>query len=45
MAVDVSEYLEDPKPFGKEIFGKQRQMYEVREFDANGFRVPLDSIR
>jgi len=45
MAIDVSEYLEDPKPYGREIFGKQRQMYEVREFDANGYRVPLQNIR
>ena len=45
LVVDVTEYLEDPKPFGRELFGKQRQMYEVREFDANGYRVPLQSIR
>jgi len=45
MAIDVSEYLEDPKPYGRELFGKQRLMYEVREFDANGYRVPLQSIR
>jgi len=45
MAVDVSEYLEDPTPAGRAIFGNQRQMYQVREFDANGYRVPLESIR
>jgi len=45
LAVDVSEYLEDPKPYGNMIFGKQRQMYQVREFDANGYRLPLQSIR
>ena len=40
MWVDASEYLEDPAPSARAIFGKQKQMYQVREFDANGFRVP-----
>ncbi|KAL3929418.1 MAG: hypothetical protein SGPRY_001969 [Prymnesium sp.] len=41
VAVDAIEYLEDPKPFGEEMFGKQVKMSEVREYDANGFRVPV----
>ena len=41
-ALDAAEILEDPRPASRELFGKQRQMSEVREFDANGFRVPLD---
>jgi len=37
---DLEELLEDPKPAGEAIFAKQRPMSEVREYDANGFRVP-----
>ena len=36
---DVVELLEDPKPYGVELFARQRPMTEVREFDANGFRT------
>jgi len=35
---DITELLEDPKPFGDELFGRQRPMTEVREFDVNGYR-------
>ena len=35
---DVSELLEDPKPPAERLFARQRPMYEVREFDSNGFR-------
>uniref|UniRef100_A0A7S3APN8 VDE lipocalin domain-containing protein n=1 Tax=Haptolina ericina TaxID=156174 RepID=A0A7S3APN8_9EUKA len=44
VVVDAAEYLEDPRPASVELFGKQRQMVQVREFDANGYRVPLDRI-
>jgi len=39
-ARDVEELFEDPKPAGEAIFKKQRQMSQVREYDANGYRVP-----
>ncbi|KAL1503451.1 hypothetical protein AB1Y20_011938 [Prymnesium parvum] len=45
LTVDAMEYLEDPAPFGQQLFGKQRQMYEVQEFDENGFRVPVQRRR
>ena len=38
---DVAEILEDPKPPADAMFSKQRPMYEVREYDADGFRVPM----
>jgi len=38
---DLAELLEDPRPPAAELFSKQRPMYEVREYDANGFRVPV----
>jgi len=34
---DLAELLEDPRPPADELFGRQRPMSEVREFDANGF--------
>ena len=37
---DIAELLEDPKPPADELFGKQKPMYQVREYDANGYRVP-----
>jgi len=43
-AVDVAEYLEDPRPAAEAMFGGRRQMYQVREFDVDGYRVPLDRI-
>ena len=42
---DLAELLEDPKPPADELFRKQRPMYEVREYDANGFRVPGSALR
>ena len=42
--LDVQELLEDPKPFGEAIFAKQRPMSQVREYDANGYRVPTGSL-
>ena len=43
--IDASEYLEDPNPFARELFGKQRQMAQVKEYDANGYRVPSSGER
>jgi len=37
---DVAEIFEDPKPAADALFARQRFMSEVREYDANGFRVP-----
>ena len=37
---DVQELLEDPRPFGADIFSRQRPMKEVREFDFEGNRLP-----
>ena len=37
---DVAEILEDPRPPAEKLFARQRPMYEVREYDANGYRVP-----
>jgi len=37
---DVQELLEDPRPFGREIFSRQRPMKEIREFDFSGNRLP-----
>jgi len=33
---DVVELLEDPKPYGDELFSRQRPMSEVREYDLDG---------
>mmetsp|Transcript_28797 Transcript_28797/g.73938 ORF Transcript_28797/g.73938 Transcript_28797/m.73938 type:complete len:450 (+) Transcript_28797:780-2129(+) len=41
---DIRELLEDPKPFGEAIFAKQRHMYDVREYDANGYRLPSANL-
>ena len=38
--IDLSEYIEDPKPSAAALFGKQKQMYQVREYDPEGHRVP-----
>ena len=38
--IDLSEYIEDPKPSAAALFGKQKQMYQVREYDPEGRRVP-----
>ena len=37
---DVAELLEDPRPFGRDIFSRQRPMKEIREFDFSGNRLP-----
>jgi len=37
---DITELLENPKPFGDDLFARQRPMTEVREYDSNGFRTP-----
>lgn len=37
---DVAELIEDPSPAGKKLQSRQRLMTEVREYDANGYRVP-----
>ena len=37
--VHLTELLEDPKPYGEEVFSHQRPMTDVREYDANGFRT------
>ena len=37
---DVVELLEDPKPPADALFARQRPMYQVREYDANGYRLP-----
>jgi len=42
---DIIELLEDPKPPAEAMFARQRMMYEVREYDANGFRRPTAEIR
>jgi len=36
---DILELLEDPKPPADAMFARQRPMTEVREFDANGYRL------
>ena len=36
---DVAELLEDPRPPARDLFSRQRMMYEVREYDPNGYRV------
>jgi len=35
---DITELLEDPKPYGVDLFARQRPMTEVREYDINGMR-------
>jgi hypothetical protein len=40
MIIDATEYIEDPAPSAKAIFGKQKQMSQIREYDAQGYRVP-----
>ena len=40
MWIDATEYIEDPVPSAKAIFGKQKQMSQIREYDAKGYRVP-----
>ena len=40
MWIDATEYMEDPVPSAKAIFGKQKQMSQIREYDAKGYRVP-----
>jgi hypothetical protein len=42
---DVAELVEDPKPPAEKLFARQRPMYLVREFDANGYRVPSSGLR
>ncbi len=44
-ARDVTEMFEDPRPPADALFARQRPMSEVREYDANGFRVPLSETR
>ena len=36
---DLQEYTEDPRPFARELFAKQKTMAQIKEFDADGFRV------
>ena len=38
--IDATEYIEDPVPSARAIFGKQKQMSQIREYDASGYRVP-----
>ena len=40
MLIDATEYIEDPAPSAKAIFGKQKRMSQIREYDAQGYRVP-----
>lgn len=40
---DVSEFLEDPRPYGRAITQRQRRMYEIREYDPNGNRLASDA--
>ena len=35
---DLSEFMEDPRPPARAMFAKQKQMSQIREYDANGFR-------
>jgi hypothetical protein len=42
---DASEFLEDPRPYGKAIFSKQKRMSEIREFDFNGKQLPSENFR
>jgi len=42
---DIAELLEDPKPPAEKLFARQRPMYEVREYDANGYRVPTSGYQ
>ena len=37
--LEQDELLEDPKPPADAMFARQRPMTEVREFDANGYRL------
>jgi len=41
-ARDIAELLEDPHPPATKLFARQRPMSEVREYDANGFKLPSD---
>ena len=43
--VDLIELFEDPRPSGRALFAGQRQMYEVREYDANGYRVAASALK
>ncbi|EOD12371.1 violaxanthin de-epoxidase [Emiliania huxleyi CCMP1516] len=42
---DAQEFLEDPRPFGRAIFEKQKKMSEIREFDADGRSLPSENFR
>jgi len=42
---DVKELFEDPRPYGRELTRRQRHMYEIREYDINGFRRPMEEYR
>eukprot|EP00967_Tisochrysis_lutea_P049693 scaffold60925_cov37-Tisochrysis_lutea.AAC.2 len=45
LLVDASEFLEDPRPFGKAIFSQQKKMSEIREFDFDGKLLPSENYR
>jgi len=36
---DITELLENPRPYGDALFARQRPMTEVREYDINGYRT------
>lgn len=42
---DAGEFLEDPRPYGKAIFSRQKRMSEIREFDFNGKQLPSENFR
>jgi len=42
---DANEFLEDPRPYGKAIFSKQKHMSEIREFDFNGKQLPSENFQ
>ena len=44
-ANDLREFFEDPRPPAKALYDKQRKMREVREYDANGYRLPSSEYR
>jgi hypothetical protein len=37
MVRDVREFIEDPNPYGKKLFAKQRTMSDLKEYDADGY--------
>lgn len=45
LLLDVGEFLEDPRPYGKAIFANQVRMSQVREFDFEGRQMPSENFR